>query len=92
MFWILWIFDALMALIPIYFFFIGLKDGSVTGRNLSLWMIILLAVAGILVGSFMLMENDYLGRAKAILWVGAVPGIIAAIFFGTIMITKTRWN
>jgi hypothetical protein len=43
LFWILWIFTAIMSLIPVYFFFIGLNDGTITARNIGLWVIILLA-------------------------------------------------
>ena len=46
---ILWIFNALMSLIPIAFFFIGLSDGTVDGDNIGLWMLIL-AVVGIVLG------------------------------------------
>ena len=93
-FWILWSFSALMSLIPIYFFFIGLADGSITSRNLGLWGVILLVVAAILCGTLWLKDNDHFGLAKLILIFAAVPGLFVLLYF-LIVITsgkKTRWN
>lgn len=91
-FWILWIFNAIMSLVPIYYFFVGLADGSITSRNITLWMVILLIVAGVLAGSMMLKNSDHLPLAKGILIVAAIPGIIAVIFMLAVLIGKPRWN
>lgn len=91
-FWILWIFTAIMSLVPIYFFFIGLKDGSITSRNIILWMIILLVVAGVLMGSFWLKNHDRLGMAKGFLLLAAVPGIFVVLYFVVVLTGKAKWN
>ena len=59
-FWILWIFNALMALIPVCFFFIGMSDGSIDARNMAMWLGIL-AFVGLLLGEFILVENKRTG-------------------------------
>lgn len=92
LFWILWIFTAIMSLIPIYFFFIGLKDGSITARNIVLWLIILLVIAGVLAGSFWLKDNDRLGWAKSLLMLAAVPGLFVVLYFVVVLTSKARWN
>jgi len=91
-FWILWIFNALMALIPLYFFFIGIGDGSITSRNIGLWMIILLIVAVVVGGSLLLKSANQMGLAKALLMVAAIPGLLAILYFAVVMTSKTRWN
>ena len=91
-FWILWSFNALMALVPLYFFFVGLNDGSVSSSNMGLWMLILLAVVVVIGGSLWLRSANQMSLAKGLLMVAAIPGVIAIIFFAIILITKPRWN
>lgn len=46
---ILFSIDAVIALVLLYFFFVGLGDGSVSSFNILLWLGILGATAAILV-------------------------------------------
>lgn len=91
-FWILWGFDALIALVVLYFFFIGLADGSVSSFNMGLWLFLLAAVAAILLGSLWLESHDRIGLAKAVLCILAVPGFLYLLFMLVVLITKPRWN
>ena len=92
LFWILWIFNALMALVPVYFFFVGLADGSITSRNIGLWGLILLVVVAILIGSWWLQAHNQLGWAKGLLIFAAVPGVLVLLYFIIVMTSKPRWN
>lgn len=92
LFWILWGFVAIMSLVPVYFFFVGLKDGSITTRNIMLWLFILLMIAGILYGSCWLRDHDKMGMAKGLLLIGAVPGLLVMLYTLVVIITKPRWN
>lgn len=91
-FWILWGIDAVVALIAVYFFFVGLGDGSVSSFNGTLWMGLLAGLAIVLLGSLWLKNHDYMGMAKLLLAIVAVPAagygliILIAIFGGG------RWN
>lgn len=91
-FWILWGIDALIALVFIYFFFVGLGDGSVTSFNAGLWFFILAALGAILVGGYWLQTHQREGLAKSLLAVLAVPGLLCGLFFLIILITNPRWN
>ncbi len=91
-FWILWIFNALMCLIPVYFFFVGLGDGTITSRNIGLWFLILLVVAIVLVGSFLLKSANQMAIAKVILSVAAIPGVLALLYFIIVFTSKPNWH
>jgi hypothetical protein len=91
-FWIVWTFDALMTLVVLYFFMIGLSDGSVSSENGGLWFAILLILGAVLGGSLWLKATEHLTLAKTILWLLAVPGLIYCLFMMIVLIGKPRWN
>ena len=91
-FWIVWGFDALVALVVLYFFFIGLADGSVSSFNMGLWLAILLVVGLVMIGSLMLRSRGRSGVALGVLMVLAVPGLLYALFLLIILISNPRWN
>ena len=91
-FWILWIFNAVMALIPIYFFFIGLADGSVDGANMGIWVILLSVVALILGGTYWLKTKNQVLAAKVLLWITTVPCILVILYFAIAIFGNARWN
>jgi hypothetical protein len=91
-FWILWGFDALIAAVFLYFFFVGLADGSVSSYNLGLWFLILVALAAILLGSIWLQNHHHFAFAKGLLYLLAVPGLLAGLFMLIVLVTNPRWN
>lgn len=84
------IFDALMAIVPVYFFLTGLTNGSITVRNGGLWALILLMIAGVLFGSHWAWHHDYQGLAKAILIAASIPGWILLLYLSVIFMGKVR--
>jgi len=84
--------DALAALVLLYFFVIGLADGSVSSFNIQLWLLILVGVAAILAGGFVLNSKGSRAAANALLAVLAVPATLFALFMLTIILTNPRWN
>lgn len=91
-FWILWGFDALIALVALYFFFIGLADGSVSSFNAKIWALLLFGLAVILLGSLGLKSIGQLPWAKVLLSILAIPGLLYVLFILMVIITKPRWN
>jgi len=91
-FWILWGIDALVALGFVYFFMVGLADGSVSSFNIVLWLGILGALAAILGGAFWLKWAGHVWPAIGVLLVLAIPAILALLFFLVVMISNPRWN
>ncbi|MBK9109251.1 MAG: osmoprotectant transporter permease [Saprospiraceae bacterium] len=91
-FWILWIFDALIALVAVYFFIVGLSDGSVSSFNIKLWLGLLAVLAIILGGSYWLYTHEKLVFAKRLLYLLAIPGFLYLLFLLFILIARPRWN
>ncbi|MBX7142382.1 MAG: hypothetical protein K1X63_15005 [Chitinophagales bacterium] len=92
LFWILWGIDAVVAAIAVYFFFIGLVDGSVSSFNIKLWIVLLIVLAALLTGTLFLRHHSYLSLSKILLAVVAVPALLYAIFIFVAVITGARWN
>jgi hypothetical protein len=92
MFRLLLAWDGLIGLVLLYFFAVGLADGSVSAFNLGLWLGMLAAVAGILGGAWALHRAGKRRTALALLWLLAAPGLAYALFIGLILVTNPRWN
>jgi hypothetical protein len=92
MFWIVWGWDAVIALVFLYFFGAGIADGSVSSFNISLWAGILLGLGAVLGGSLWIRAKGHPIVAAVLLWALAVPGILYVLFFLLIIITSPRWN
>lgn len=92
MFWPFWCVDAIVAAIFVYFFVIGLADGSVSSFNMGIWMLILAAIPALLWGSHALRGAGREPLAVTLLGIVAVPAVLVAIFFVVVLIAKPRWN
>ncbi|WP_428661051.1 osmoprotectant transporter permease [Runella sp.] len=92
LFWILWGIDAVISLVLLYFFFVGLADGSVSSYNMGLWSLIVIGIGAIMLGSLWLKSHQYLYLADIVLAILAVPGLLYGLFLLMILITKPRWN
>lgn len=84
--------DALAALAIVYFFIAGLADGSVSDFNIHLWVAIVCAISGIVVGGVILRKASYLKLANIVLAILAVPAFLYGIFILAVVLSDTRWN
>jgi hypothetical protein len=91
-FWILWGFDCLISLVVLYFFFIGLLDGTVSSYNMVSWTWVLLGLAAIMLGSLWLKSIKWLTLAKILLGILAIPGILYILYALMFIISKPRFN
>lgn len=91
-FWILWGIDAFVALIAIYFFFVGLGDGSVSSFNGNLWFGLLAGLAIVLLGSLWLKNHDFMGLAKLLLAIVAIPAVGYGLIILISIFGGARWN
>ena len=91
-FWFLWGVDALTALIAVYFFFVGLADGSVSSFNIGIWTVLLLGLGGVVLGSLALRAAGRDAWARALVVALAVPALGVGLFFAVLLGTHPRWN
>ncbi|MDH4182534.1 MAG: osmoprotectant transporter permease [Betaproteobacteria bacterium] len=85
-------FDSLVALVFLYFFVVGVGDGSVSSFNIVLWLGILALLAAVLIGGYKLHEAGRTKLALGVLAIVALPGLAYVLFFGAIIILQPRWN
>src|SRR5215470_13478880 len=91
-FWIAWGINLVAALILVYFFFVGLADGSVSSFNIALWLLIL-GVAAVVVGaSLALRAASRIGLATMLVMAAAVPCTLLGLFFLVLILVPARWN
>lgn len=91
-FWVPWIIDALLAVVLLYFFIVGLIDGSVSSSNMRLWAVILLGLGCIMGGGLWLRSANHLNLAMVLLLVPAAPAIIFCSLMLIAFISGERWN
>jgi hypothetical protein len=92
LFWTLWAVDALVALVAIFFFVIGVEDGSVSSFNLGLWTGILLGVAVVVAGSLILRGVGRVVIGIVLASVLAVPALGWLVMMMVIILSNPRWN
>lgn len=92
LFYVLLAIDVAAALVLLYFFGIGLVDGSVSSFNIALWLVLLAIPAGVVYGAFALNAQGRTGLANLLLAVPAAPAAIYGLFVLLLLVTNPRWN
>ena len=83
---------AIVGAVAIYFFLVGIGDGSVGSDNLGLWAFLLLIVSAVLWGGHAARVHGHPKAAVAILAILAVPGLLYALFILLVVASGTSWN
>ncbi len=89
---ILWGFDAVIALVVLFFFCWGIADGTVSSFNIGIWLLLLAFVAGVLLGSLWLRARQRPGLANGVLSILALPGLFYLLFLLVLLFSNPRWN
>jgi hypothetical protein len=71
---------------------VGLGDGTVSARNIGLWLLILAGVAAVVGGGLRLRSKGRQRLGLALLMVLAVPGFLYVLFLLVVLIGRPRWN
>jgi hypothetical protein len=87
-FWIPWGIDAVIAVIALYFFVVGLADGTVSSFNMGLWMLILFCLTVIVGGSIWLRSIGKNGIAIALLLLLAIPGFLSGLLMLGLVLSR----
>lgn len=91
-FWIPWSMAALVTAGCLYFFLVGLADGSVSSFNGGLWAALLALCAGVTGGSYALKQRGRPGAGALVALILAVPGAVFGLFILMLLLTNPRWN
>jgi hypothetical protein len=91
-FWVSWAIGALVSAACVYFFVVGLADGSVSSFNGGLWFVMLATCTGVLSGSYLLHARGRTGPALLLSLVLSLPGLLFGLFMLVILLTNPRWN
>ncbi|MFN7953874.1 MAG: osmoprotectant transporter permease [bacterium] len=92
MFWFLWGVDVVAALVALYFFFVGLGDGSVSAFNARIWILLLLGLATVVIGGPWLRGAGHPRLARALVTALGVPTLGVGLFFLVLLVTRPRFN
>jgi hypothetical protein len=84
--------DIAAAAVVIYFFLVGLVDGSVSSFNMDLWLAMLVGVAAVIGGGVALRRNGYPKWANLVLLVLAIPTFLYGLFIVVVVFSGARWN
>lgn len=84
--------DAIVALVAVYFFVVGLADGSVSSFNMELWLAMLGGIAAVLAGGWLLNAKGHRRSAYGVLLILALPALLFAVFMLSVVIFQPRWN
>lgn len=84
--------DIAAAAVVVYFFLVGLVDGSVSSFNMGLWLTILIGVAAVIGVGIALRRNGYPVWANLVLLVLAIPTLLYGLFLLVVIFSGQRWN
>ena len=84
--------DIATAMVILYFFGVGLGDGSVSSFNMHLWLAILAALVAVLGGGLALNARGNRRAAIAVLLILAIPGVLYGLFALSMIVFQPRWN
>jgi hypothetical protein len=76
LFWTCFGIDALVLAVLLFFFFMGLADGSVSSFNAALWITMLVVPSLVLWGGLQLRKSGRRRMATGLLAILAVPGLL----------------
>ncbi|MGB3448155.1 MAG: hypothetical protein WBA48_15800 [Xanthobacteraceae bacterium] len=78
--------------VALYFFGVGLADGSVSSFNMVMWLALLAGLGGIVFSGVAIDRSGKRAAAIAVLAIVAVPALLAALFFLVLIVTQPHWN
>ena len=90
MFWLPWGIDVVAALILVYYFVVGLGDGSVSSFNIVLWLVILCVSVAVVGGSLALRASGRTVLAIALVTIVAVPTVLIGLLFLALLATPAH--
>ena len=88
----IWVIDAIIGGVGLYFFVVGLHDGSVSSFNMTFWIGLLGGMGAVLWGSRALRAAGKNRSAVLTALIPAVPGLLMALFFLELIAGHPNWH
>lgn len=92
LFKILWSIDIAATGVILWCFIAGVLDGTVSHRNIKLWLLIVVAAGSIVWLSWLLKKNGNDKFAMITVLILAIPAIIYGLFVLLMASNNGRWN
>ena len=92
LFWVLLGVDAAAALVALYFFFLGLADGSVSSFNIGIWLLLLGGIGAVIGGGLALNAAGRRRAACALLSVLAIPAFLSGLLILLLIVLQPNWR
>lgn len=92
LYWILLAIDGAAALVALYFFFIGLADGSVSSFNAGIWLALLGGLGAVIGGGLALNAAGRRRAACALLSVLAVPAFGSGLLILALIVLQPNFR
>jgi Na+/melibiose symporter-like transporter len=89
---IFWVIDVITTAVILFFFVIGLGDGSVSSYNIALWAAMIILPIALLIGSYILKTKSRLKQANWLLAIMAVPVFLFFLFYVVLILSNPKWN
>lgn len=83
---------AVAAAILAFFFLWGIGDGTVSGENIGLWLVMLAAPGAVLFLAWRLAAAGQRAAASVILALMAIPAALLGLFFLLLIVLAPDWR
>lgn len=91
-FWSLFGIDAIAAAVAVYFFLVGLADGTVSSFNAGTWFVLLAGIVAVMAGGLVLRSAGRPHLGSVVLLILAVPTLVAGFLILLLIVAPPRWN
>jgi hypothetical protein len=84
--------DAIVPIIAIFYFFVGISDGTVSSRNIMMWVLLLAALVLLWLACLYFYKAGWIKLAWAIAILLGLPAMIGLLYILMFMFGNVRWN
>jgi len=92
LFWALFLAALAVSVVAVFFFGVGLSDGTVSSFNAGIWTFLLLLSLGVPLAGWQFHARGWRRAAYLVLSVLALPGLVYLLFILLMFTSATSWQ
>ena len=92
LYWFLFGIDCIAAAVAVFYFFLGLGDGTVSSFNITIWMLLLGGIGAVLGGGHVMRRAGQVWFANVVLAILGLPSLFAGLLMLLLIANPPRWN